>query len=211
MLYSLITFSFFVAVLVCNDDELIATKNLLQKYSSQVQDLKKSNVLLRQKLNRAESHLSSFVSQKNSSFIKALPVIYIITPTHSRLEQKADLTRMSHTLLHIKNIHWIVIEDAEAKTDLVTKFLRNCGISYTHLFVQTPSSIKLGPSDPNWLKPRGVLQRNAGIDWLRSNTSPSKQPGVVYFADDDNTYSLRLFDEVSLFCGFFFTIPSSNL
>lgn len=42
------------------------------------------------------------------------------------------------------------------------------------------------------LKPRGVANRNAALDWVRSNC----KSGVVYFADDDNTYDIRLFEEV---------------
>ena len=42
------------------------------------------------------------------------------------------------------------------------------------------------------LKPRGVANRNAALDWVRGNC----KTGVVYFADDDNTYDIRLFEEV---------------
>ena len=60
--------------------------------------------------------------------------------------------------------------------------------------------------DPSWLKPRGVLQRNAGLDWMRANLKLERNKGVLYFADDDNTYSLQIFEEVSvfLFCFFVF-------
>ena len=43
-------------------------------------------------------------------------------------------------------------------------------------------------------KPRGVANRNAGIEWIRHNATE----GVVFFGDDDNTYDLRIFEEVSL-------------
>ena len=43
-------------------------------------------------------------------------------------------------------------------------------------------------------KPRGVAGRNAGISWVLNNTSQ----GVVYFADDDNSYDIRLFNEVNI-------------
>ena len=69
-------------------------------------------------------------------------MIYLITPTHNRTEQKADLTRMSHTLLHIHNIHWIVVEDADSPTPLVTNFLNSTGLKYTHLFVKTPKEVR---------------------------------------------------------------------
>ena len=42
----------------------------------------------------------------------AKPTVYILTATYSRLVQFAELTRMCHTLKHIENIHWVVIEDA---------------------------------------------------------------------------------------------------
>ncbi|KAK3092306.1 hypothetical protein FSP39_001073, partial [Pinctada imbricata] len=126
-----------------------------------------------------------------------LPMIYLITPTHSRLEQKADLTRLYQTLLHVKNIHWILIEDSDKKTNLVKNFISGCRIPYTHLNVQTPPQLKLKSSDPKWLKPRGVLQRNAGLTWIRTALNPSKNNGsVVYFMDDDNTYSIELFEEM---------------
>lgn len=50
--------------------------------------------------------------------------------------------------------------------------------------------------EPNWVKPRGVLQRNRALSWLRTNLDPEMDQGVVYFADDDNSYSLQIFNEV---------------
>ena len=44
-------------------------------------------------------------------------------------------------------------------------------------------------------KPKGVSNRNAGIQWVKEHATS----GVVYFADDDNTYDIRLFDEVCSF------------
>lgn len=46
----------------------------------------------------------------------------------------------------------------------------------------------------NKVKPRGVSNRNRGLEWIRSNASE----GVLYFADDDNTYDLDIFDEVRI-------------
>ena len=77
-----------------------------------------------------------------AEYVPDLPTIYLITPTHTRLEQKADLVRLSYTLLHIYNIHWIVIEDSDFKTPLVTNFLSTCGLNYTHLNVKTPPEVQ---------------------------------------------------------------------
>lgn len=42
------------------------------------------------------------------------------------------------------------------------------------------------------VKPRGVSNRNRGLAWIRKNASD----GVFYFADDDNTYDLEIFDQM---------------
>ena len=43
-------------------------------------------------------------------------------------------------------------------------------------------------------KPRGVAGRNAALRWIVEN---AEDKGVAYFADDDNAYDLRLFQEVA--------------
>ena len=43
---------------------------------------------------------------------------------------------------------------------------------------------------------RGVYQRNEAIKWLREERVGGA--GVVYFADDDNTYSTELFEAIRL-------------
>lgn len=42
------------------------------------------------------------------------------------------------------------------------------------------------------LKPRGVSNRNRGLAWIRKNAVD----GVLYFADDDNTYDLEIFNQM---------------
>ncbi|XP_071081455.1 galactosylgalactosylxylosylprotein 3-beta-glucuronosyltransferase 1-like [Haliotis cracherodii] len=133
-------------------------------------------------------------TRRNSS--KDLPVIYAITPTHARSQQKAELTRLSQTFLHMSSFHWIVVEDSRKKSRLVANFLRNCGVSYTHLCVLTPSDSQLNIGGLVRKSSKGVEQRNLGISWLRKNVDLATKPGVVYFADDDNTYDLRIFAEM---------------
>ena len=139
-------------------------------------------------------------------FNSSLPVIYMITPTYQRWTQKADLTRLCYTLMHVPNLHWIVVEDAENKSLLVKSLLsqkNSCKVrSSTHLNVRTPKTHRRGPKDPVWLKSRGVQQRNLALSWLR-DAAPSKQllltgHDVVYFGDDDNVYDLRVFEEVGV-------------
>jgi len=145
---------------------------------------------LRQKLAKCGSQISS-----QSRDLEHFPPVYVITPTHSRPVQLAELTRLQAVFLMVPNLHWILVEDAEQKTKLVTDFLVRSGLSFTHLNVSTPEKMKLKSKDPHWSKPRGVEQRNAGISWLRDNLK-KQDSGVVYFADDDNTYSLDLFEMI---------------
>ncbi|XP_014219195.1 galactosylgalactosylxylosylprotein 3-beta-glucuronosyltransferase I [Copidosoma floridanum] len=123
------------------------------------------------------------------------PTIYTITPTFARPLQKAELTRISQTFLLAPNFHWIVVEDSPNKTSLVTNFLAQSGLNYTHLYAPTPSKHKPGKNEPKWKHPRGVEQRNVALRWIRANLN-ERHNGVIYFADDDNTYSRHLFQEI---------------
>lgn len=116
-----------------------------------------------------------------------LPVIYLVTPTYRRPEQIPDLTRLAQTLLNVPAVHWIVVEDNSALSPAIASLLKRYGIPHTHLKAQMPEKYKKSK-----LKPRGVANRNAALDWVRSNC----KSGVVYFADDDNTYDIRLFEEM---------------
>uniref|UniRef100_A0A670ZJC5 Galactosylgalactosylxylosylprotein 3-beta-glucuronosyltransferase n=1 Tax=Pseudonaja textilis TaxID=8673 RepID=A0A670ZJC5_PSETE len=133
--------------------------------------------------------------EKVPELVEETPVIYVVTPTYARLVQKAELVRLSQTLMHVKNLHWIVVEDSPSKTQLVSELLLQSKLPFTHLHAETPKEHKRKETDPNWLKPRGVEQRNLALQWLREHRK-LPDAGVVYFADDDNTYSLRLFDEI---------------
>ncbi|XP_029668582.1 galactosylgalactosylxylosylprotein 3-beta-glucuronosyltransferase P [Formica exsecta] len=114
--------------------------------------------------------------------------LYIITPTYRRPEQIPELTRMAHTLMLVKNVHWLVIEDATVATKQVTKLLERTGLKFDHLIAPMPEKYKLKKG----AKPRGVSNRNRGLQWIRANATR----GVFYFADDDNTYDIELFDEI---------------
>ena len=53
---------------------------------------------------------------------------------------------------------------------------------------------------PTKLRPKGVSNRNTALKWIfHQNLDESKDiSGVIYFADDDNTYDVRIFEEVLL-------------
>lgn len=126
-----------------------------------------------------------------------LPTIYAITPTYRRPVQKAELIRLAHTFAHVPDFHWIVVEDGNHTSSLVKNLLLKFPLKFTLLNIATPLEFK-PPLDPklSWMKPRGVLQRNLGLQWLRENLVYYKDKGVVYFADDDNVYDLQVFEEM---------------
>ena len=144
----------------------------------------KSKSPSQEKTNR--THAESGAEKDNKS--SDIPIIFGITPTYRRSTQKVDLTSLCHTLTLVPRLVWIVVEDSHEKTGLVSRLLQRCKVQSVHMNVKTP---------PN-AKSRGVLQRNAGLNWVRSHCSEVVCDGVVYFMDDDNKYDLRLFEEVSI-------------
>lgn len=197
-----------------------------------------SSMLVRELINQLISKNVSVVSRNNSKLPsqaattahKSSPTtseetseepLYIITPTYRRPEQIPELTRMAHTLMLVKNVHWLVIEDAIVATKQVTKLLERTGLKFDHLIgkicLRNVSNVEyqcrncvinmsfgaggttIAPMPEKYklkkgAKPRGVSNRNRGLQWIRANATR----GVFYFADDDNTYDIELFDEVKL-------------
>eukprot|EP00099_Drosophila_melanogaster_P026404 NP_726910.1 GlcAT-I [Drosophila melanogaster] len=127
-----------------------------------------------------------------------LPTIYAVTPTYPRPAQKAELTRLSHLFMLLPHLHWIIVEDTNATTPLVRNLLDRAGLEKrsTLLNIKTPSEFKLKGKDPNWIKPRGVEQRNLALAWLRNHVDVDRH-SIVFFMDDDNSYSTELFAEMS--------------
>ena len=76
------------------------------------------------------------------SLLPDVPTIHMITPTYSRWTQKADLTRLCQTLMHVKNLNWILVEDSDERTGLVTRFLKKCRVKLTHLNIRTKKELQ---------------------------------------------------------------------
>lgn len=118
---------------------------------------------------------------------KSLPPLYIITPTYRRPEQLAEITRLGYTLKHVQNLFWLIVEDADSRTESVTRLLRQIDVPFIHLTAPMPAKYRKLK-----VKPRGVSNRNRGLQWIRANATE----GVLYFADDDNTYNLEIFEQM---------------
>mgnify|MGYP003302951242 CR=1 FL=1 len=92
-----------------------------------------------------------------------VPKIYFITPTYTRSEQIGELTRLAQTLLHVKNLHWIIAEDSPKCSKNLQVLLERFGIPYTHLSSPIPEMFK---TLPMYKRPRGVSGRRAAIQWI---------------------------------------------
>ncbi|KAG5446921.1 Galactosylgalactosylxylosylprotein 3-beta-glucuronosyltransferase 1 [Clonorchis sinensis] len=126
----------------------------------------------------------------------SLPRIYILTATYPRPVQRAELTRLCNTLKNVINVYWIVCEDSATRSKTTIALLSNCGIPFTYLNVETPFNQRPRPNEPYWSRPKGISQRNLGLRWIRETLPLHREPSVLYIADDDNTYSLEVFEEM---------------
>ena len=82
------------------------------------------------------------------------------------------------------------MEDSPVYTLVATTILNHCAIPGVHLSIVTTTHGEGGAGH------RGVEQRNIALQWIREHYKEGDVEGVVYFGDDDNTYDIRLFDEV---------------
>ena len=128
------------------------------------------------------------------------PTVWVVTPTFYRPEQKPELTRVAQALLPVSHfVHWIIIDDISQGSEESLKdlkgFLERFMISFT-LLKSSPPSGKTKIVG----KPRGVGGRQAAMSWIRKNT----REGVVYFADDDNTYDSEIFRQVGQYVNVYY-------
>ncbi|XP_017494322.1 PREDICTED: galactosylgalactosylxylosylprotein 3-beta-glucuronosyltransferase S-like [Rhagoletis zephyria] len=100
------------------------------------------------------------------------------------------MTRLAQTLRLVPDIFWIVIEDAHNTSKTVEDLLLRSGVPYVHLLGPRPATHMDKRSG------RGVSNRLKAFEWLRENYLGTEQKGVIYFADDDNAYDTRVFEEM---------------
>lgn len=108
-------------------------------------------------------------------------LLIVVTPTYNRATQAYYLNRLGQVLRLVRPpVLWIVVEMNVASME-TADILRNMGIMYRHLVCVKNSTD---------VKDRGVHQRNTAVEHIERH----KLDGIVYFADDDNVYSLELFE-----------------
>lgn len=110
--------------------------------------------------------------------------VIVITPTYNRALQAYFLNRLGQVLRLVQPpLLWIVVEMTPASAE-TAEILRKTGVMYRHLVCVNKNNTNV--------KDRGVHQRNAGLEHIERH----RLDGIVYFADDDNVYSLQLFESL---------------
>ncbi|KAM3719004.1 Galactosylgalactosylxylosylprotein 3-beta-glucuronosyltransferase [Dirofilaria immitis] len=128
----------------------------------------------------SNNDLLQYINNQN----KSSRTIIVITPTYLRFARLADMTRLSQTLMHINQLIWIVVEDAAHISIPVKHLLDRTGLQCYYLAAKRRSGIPA----------RGWTGRDVGLNFVRKRFASLGSNAVVYFADDDNTYDIRLFN-----------------
>ncbi|KAG6389479.1 hypothetical protein SASPL_150947 [Salvia splendens] len=111
-------------------------------------------------------------------------LLIIITPTHARPLQAYFLDRLALTLRLIRHpLLWIVVE-MNSQSMETAELLRNSGVMYRHLVCNIKNATEITD--------RSALLRNVALSHIETH----RLDGIAYFADDDNIYSIALFDQM---------------
>lgn len=122
--------------------------------------------------------------------------LIVVTPTYNRAFQAYYLNRLAQVIALVPPpVLWIVVEMNSA-TDETAGLLRRTGVMYRHLVCN---------KNMTDVKDRGVHQRNVALEHIEKH----KLDGIVYFADDDNIYSLELFRSLREIRYFILSVLSS--
>ncbi|XP_039069184.1 probable beta-1,4-xylosyltransferase IRX9H [Hibiscus syriacus] len=119
-----------------------------------------------------------------ADLIEPLKQLIVITPTCNRGFQSYFLNRLGHVLRLVKPpLVWMVVDEKAASLE-TEEILRKTGVMYRHLVSTLNSSS---------VKERTVHQRNAALEHIERH----KLDGIVFFfADEDNFYTLELFESL---------------
>lgn len=104
--------------------------------------------------------------------------LILITCTYQKPHRLSYIKKCIATFKNVPDILWIVVEDGHDIDKKVESLLNESGIPYVYLNLFTRS--------------HGNAQKNLALTYIRDN----RLEGIVYVADDDNKYDLRLFEEI---------------
>ncbi|KAK9740356.1 hypothetical protein RND81_03G028900 [Saponaria officinalis] len=146
-----------------------------------VKEIRGNDVVL--KAEEERNFGEKFVKLSENFDYKPRKLLIVVTPTYNRVLQAYYLNRLGQVLRLVNPpVLWIVVEmnEISPETDAI---LRKTGVMYRHLVCRKNSTN---------VKDRGVHQRNIALHHIEIH----RLDGVVYFADDDNVYSLELFERI---------------
>lgn len=148
--------------------------------------------------NREESsELEEMESEMNSAGTDPIPLVstvrsldfitrkllIIVTPTYNQAFQAMYLNRLAQTLRLVQPpLLWIVVE-MPAQSKETADVLRKTGVMYRHLVCDKNATD---------VKDRSAPQRNVALAHIEQH----RLDGIVYFVDDNNVYTLELFEQL---------------
>lgn len=105
--------------------------------------------------------------------------LIIVTPTYNNCNRVFFINECIKVFHKIQNLIWILCEDNHTIDIEINEILSNSNIKYIYL--------SYGPT-----KDKGNEQRNFCYEYIVNNDLH----GIIYNADDDNEYDIKLFDEI---------------
>ncbi|KAE8691410.1 putative glucuronosyltransferase [Hibiscus syriacus] len=115
--------------------------------------------------------------------LESRKLLIVITPTYARPLQAYYLTRMAYTLKLVQPpLLWIVVE-MTSQTEETAGILRKSRVMYRHLVCKTNLTD---------IKDRNVHQRNVALSHIETH----HLDGILYFANEENIYSIDLFEQM---------------
>ncbi|TQE02627.1 hypothetical protein C1H46_011783 [Malus baccata] len=117
------------------------------------------------------------------SDLESRKLLIIVTPTYAQSFQAYNLNRMIHTLkLTSPPLLWIVVEMTSQSAE-TTDILRRSGIMYIHLVCN---------KNLTDVRDKSVHQRNVALSHIETH----HLDGIIYFANEENVYSIDLFEQM---------------
>ncbi|XVF35458.1 hypothetical protein REPUB_Repub18cG0147900 [Reevesia pubescens] len=115
--------------------------------------------------------------------LESRKLLIVVTPTYPQSLQAYYLNRLASTLKLVQPpLVWIVVE-MTSQSEETADILRRSSVMYRHLVC------KKNLSD---IKDRNVHQRNVALSHIETH----HLDGIVYFANEDNIYSVDLFEKM---------------
>lgn len=125
----------------------------------------------------------AFLSTVRSLDFVTRKLLIIVTPTYNQPFQAMYLNRLSQTLRLLQPpLLWIVVE-MPAQSIETAEILRKTGVMYRHLACDKNATD---------VKDRSAHQRNVALAHIEQH----RLNGIVYFVDDNNIYTLELFEQL---------------